>query len=132
TVTSPQTDPRAFGFPGGKTWTYTNAAWPGSDSPCYTYGFSDNLASVIRGYNPSATCSDLAGVTFNPTLSNLPGGVVVYTGTTSYKYMYAPGFYTVNPGIPVRVTLRFTNSASAPIPVLDNNNYKFIRADQNF
>ena len=129
-ITSPQSDSRAIGWSGGKTWQFSNASWQAFTSPCVTFGYPDVITGVINGYNtapPNSTCAGMSNLSYDGANSNLNAGVVVYSGTTTYFDVFYGG-HTV----PVRLTFHYTNASSVAIPVISSNGYKFIKVTQNF
>ncbi len=133
-IASPQSDSRAIAVTGGKTWNYTNPAWPAFSSPCNFFGFRDTLYQTINGYNtlpPNSACANMANVIYDAPSSNLAGGIVVYIGSTTYYYQNT-SFSFQTAILPVRVTIKFTTPASVAIPVTSINLKKLIKANQNF
>jgi gliding motility-associated-like protein len=122
----------AFGNAGGLTYQYTNAGWPAFTSPCTYYGFTDTLYGAINGYSTDPSCvlgND--NMILNLGSSNLAGGIVVYTGTTNYKYVDGGGSFTIA-ALSTRVTIKFTTLAAVAIPLISTNSKILIKANQNF
>ena len=134
-LTETPADARAIGWAGGKTYTYTNTAWPEWLATCYTYGFNDTIPEAINGYNtepPDGNCANMSDLVYNSTASDLPGGVVVYTGNTFYRYMLTEGGYN-STYVEVRLSLTFVDFAtSRPLPVDTVNGYLLMKVTGDF
>lgn len=128
-------NPDSYAYSGGQIFNYTNSSWPNYFAPCYTFALNDTLFNAINGYNnqPSGgPCSGLTNLVYNTGNSNLAAGIIVYTGTTTIKYLNTSSSFVVNTTIPVRATIVFsqpvtyyTNNTFV-IPVTGNFNYSVI------
>lgn len=135
TVTTSSATPYAYALTGGLNYSYTNASWPAFNTNCYAFTINDTLFNVINGFNPTASggaCSGMSNVVYNSGMSNLAAGVIVYTGTTSYRYRNISSSFVVNNTVPVRVTITFSgpviyySNNTFVVPVTGNFNYHVI------
>jgi gliding motility-associated-like protein len=113
---------QAYAKAGGLTISHTNSSWPNYYTPCYTFSINDTLFSAINGFNNTPTggpCSSMNNLVFNPGASNLAAGIVVFTGTTTYRYQNLSSAYVINSAIPVRATYTF----SQPVTYYTNNRF---------
>jgi gliding motility-associated-like protein len=112
----------SYALTGGQTYSYTNSSWPAFNTNCYAFSINDTLFNVINGFNSTPSggpCSGLTNVVYNSGSSNLAAGVIVYTGTTSYRYKNLMNTFVTNNAIPVRVTITF----SSPVTYYPNNTF---------
>lgn len=122
TVTPSSGIPFAYALTGGLSYSYTNASWPAFNTNCYAFTVNDTLFSAINGFNPTPSggpCSGMSNLVYNSGISNLASGVIVYTGTTTYRYRNISNAYVVNNTIPVRATITF----SGPVIYYSNNTF---------
>lgn len=134
-ISTSSADSRAHALPGGQTYTHTNTSWPSTYSPCFSFGVNDTLIAAINGHNtlpPNSACTGMTNLIYNPGSSNLAAGVIVYTGTTTYKYLNTSNVYVINASIPVRATITFSqavtyySNSTFVIPVTGNFNYNVL------
>lgn len=121
-ITTSSPNPLAFGLPGGQTYTITNSSWPAFNTNCYVFAINDTLYDVINANNPGPTggpCINMSDVVYSSGLSNLPSGLIVYTGTATYRYKDLGNVFVTNITIPIRVTVSF----SAPVTYYPNNTF---------
>ncbi|TSJ39111.1 gliding motility-associated C-terminal domain-containing protein [Fluviicola chungangensis] len=122
TVTPSSGVPFAYALTGGLSYNYTNSSWPAFNTNCYAFTVNDTLFSAINGFNPTPSggaCSGMSNLVYNSGMSNLASGVIVYTGTTAYRYRNISNAYVVNNTIPVRATITF----SGPVIYYSNNTF---------
>lgn len=122
TITNSSATPFAYALTGGQTYTHSNVSWPAFNTNCFAFTLNDTLFNAINGFNPTAaggSCSGMTNLVYNAGSSNLSAGILVYTGTTSYRYQNLSSSYTVNSAIPVRATITF----SAPVTYYPNNTF---------
>lgn len=117
---------------GGKTFSYTNAAWPDWMSPCYTWGHPTTLTGVINGYNTAAPgpCPDMSDLTFDAAESNLAFGIIVYTGTTSYRYLNTSWSWVTKTDVSVRMTISLSDGGA--VPITESGSYLLFAISDNF
>lgn len=105
-------DDNQMGITGGKTVTYSNVAL--ADNGIVYWG------PHAQGFMLSLDGCDylLPGemMTFNPTLSNLPGGVAVWSGATQ---IYNAQFFYYQPLPNTTFTLTVTDEVGDPLPLTD-------------
>ncbi len=121
-LTPSSATPFAYALNGGLSYSYTNSSWPVFNTNCYAFAINDTLFNAINGFNPTPSggaCSGMSNLVYNTGLSNLASGVIVYTGTTSYRYQNLSSTYVVNNSVPVRATITF----SAPVIYYPNNTF---------
>ena len=120
TLSSPT--PFAYALTGGLTYSYTNASWPAFNTNCYAFAINDTLFGAINGFNPTPSggpCSGMNNLVYNSGMSNLAAGIIVYTGTTTYRYQNLSSTYVVNTAVPVKATITF----SSPVMYYPNNTF---------
>lgn len=113
--------PFAYALTGGLTYSYTNPSWPAFNTNCYAFAINDTLFGAINGFNPApsgGTCSGMTELVYNTGTSNLAAGIIVYTGTTNYRYRNSSNVVVTNP-VSVRATVTF----SAPVIYYPNNTF---------
>ena len=123
-LTTSSATPFAYALTGGQTYTYTNPSWPAFNTNCYAFALNDTLFNAINGFNPTASggaCTGMSNLVYNSGSSNLAAGIIVYTGTTSYRYQNTSSAYAVNNAIQVRATVLF----SGPVSYYSNNTFVF-------
>lgn len=121
-ITLSSATPFAYALTGGLNYSYTNSSWPAFNTNCYGFTINDTLFSAINGFNPTPSggpCSGMSNLVYNAGLSNLASGVIVYTGTTSYRYQNTSSAFVVNNSVPVRATVTF----SSPVIYYPNNTF---------
>lgn len=122
TITSSSATPFAYALSGGQTYTHTNSSWPAFNTNCYAFTVNDTLFGAINGFNPTpsgGSCTGMTNLVYNVGSSNLAAGIIVYTGTTSYRYQNISSAYVVNNTIPVRATITFSD----PVIYYPNNTF---------
>lgn len=133
-TTSPLT-PSSFALTGGQTYSYSNSSWPAFNTNCYAFVLNDTLFNAINGFNPTptgGTCSGMSNLVYNSGSSNLAAGIIVYTGTTSYRYQNISSAYVVNNAVQVRATILFSSpvtyypNSTFVVPVTGNFNYHVV------
>nr|WP_294862444.1 gliding motility-associated C-terminal domain-containing protein [uncultured Fluviicola sp.] len=120
-TTNPAT-PFAYALSGGQTYTYTNPSWPVFNTNCYALALNDTLFNAINGFNPTpsgGSCSGMSNLVYNSGSSNLAAGIIVYNGTTSYRYRNISSAFVVNNAVQVRATIIFSN----PVTYYPNNTF---------
>ena len=95
TISSSPSDARYIALGTGRTTSYTASSWSQNDTRYY-WTSPYILTGLIRGNNPSSTCASLNNLTYASGLSNLSGGVLVYTGTTQYTYLNTSYIWTTS------------------------------------
>ncbi len=121
-ITTSSATPFAYALSGGLNYSYTNSSWPAFNTNCYAFAINDTLFNAINGFNPTPSggaCTGMSNLVYNAGLSNLASGVIVYSGTTSYRYQNISSAYVVNNAVPVRATITF----SAPVIYYSNNTF---------
>ncbi|WP_343637856.1 gliding motility-associated C-terminal domain-containing protein [Fluviicola sp.] len=122
TVSLSSANPSAYALTGGLTYSYTNSAWPAFNTNCYAFTLNDTLFSAINGFNATPSggpCSGMSNLVYNAGMSNLAAGIIVYTGTTSYRYQNTSSVFVTNGSVPVRATVNF----SSPVIYYPNNTF---------
>lgn len=122
TVSLSSATPSAYALTGGLTYSYSNSAWPTFNTNCYAFAINDTLFSAINGFNATPSggpCSGMSNLVYNAGMSNLSAGIIVYTGTTSYRYQNTSSVFVVNSSVPVRATVTF----SSPVIYYPNNTF---------
>jgi gliding motility-associated-like protein len=134
-LTTSSATPFAYALTGGQTFTYTNPSWPVFNTNCYAFTLNDTLFNAINGFNPTPSggaCSGMSNLVYNSGSSNLAAGVIVYTGTTSYRYQNISSSYVVNNAVQVRARIQFSSPVTYYpnntfiVPVTGNFNYQVI------
>lgn len=121
-ISSSSAAANACGLSGGQTYSHFNTSWPDTYTPCYSFGVNDTLFSAINGNNTATgSCTGMANLVYSPGLSNLAAGIIVYTGTTSYKYLNTGNTYTTNTSVPVRAIITFSQA----VTYYTNNTFVF-------
>lgn len=121
-ITTSSANPYAFGLPGGQTFTNSNSSWPAFNTNCYVFAINDTLYDVLNGNNPGPTggpCTGMSDLAYNPLFSNLPAGIIVYTGKTTYRYKDLTNVFVTNTAVQTRVTVTF----SQPVTYYPNNTF---------
>ncbi|MNK09073.1 hypothetical protein D3C87_270220 [compost metagenome] len=121
TISPSSATPFAYALTGGLTYSYTNSSWPAFNTNCYAFAINDTLFGAINGFNPTPNggpCSGMSNLVYNTGMSNLAAGVIVYTGTTNYRYRNISNVF-VTTIVPVRATVTF----SAPVIYYPNNTF---------
>ena len=121
-VTLSSATPFAYALTGGLNYSYTNSSWPAFNTSCYGFAINDTLFNAINGYNQTAAggpCSGMTNLVYNAGLSNLPAGIIVYTGLTRYRYQNTSSVFVVNNSVSVRATVTF----SSPVIYYPNNTF---------
>ncbi len=114
--------PFAYALTGGVNYSYTNSSWPVFNTNCHAISINDTLFNAINGFNATPSggpCSGMSNLVYNVGLSNLASGIIVYTGTTTYRYQNNSSVFVVNNAIPVRATIDF----SGPVIYYPNNTF---------
>lgn len=122
TLTTSPSPSSSFALTGGQTFAYSNPSWPAFNTNCYAFALNDTLFNAINGFNPTPTggaCSGMSNLVYNSGSSNLASGIIVYTGTTSYRYKNISNTYVVNNAVQVRATIIF----SSPVTYYPNNTF---------
>lgn len=130
TVSSSPSDPRYIGLSTGRVTSYTSSNWS-QDDTCHYWLSPTALTGLIRGNNTSSSCTGLSTVTYSSGLSNLSGGIIVYTGTTQYTYL-TTGYSWYNATLSVRCTLTVTDGSGSAKAISSGGGYFYSRADENF
>lgn len=120
-ISTSSATPFAYALTGGLTYSYTNSSWPAFHTNCYAFAINDTLFAAINGANPSPAggpCSGMSNLVYHTGSSNLAAGVIVYTGTTNYRYRNTSNVF-VSSSVPVRATVTF----SAPVIYYPNNTF---------
>ncbi|MCB9234633.1 MAG: HYR domain-containing protein [Bacteroidia bacterium] len=120
----------AIGTGTGGVFSYTNSSWPA----CRYWGVPKTISGLVRGNNPSATCSGLSGVTYSDCQSNLNGGIAVFTGTTAYYSLNSACNAWVTNTVSTRLTITVTAAAGgAPLQLFEGpSNTIITQMTQNF
>lgn len=121
-VTLSSATPFAYALTGGLSYSYTNSSWPAFNTNCYGFTINDTLFSAINGFNPTPSggpCSGMSNLVYNAGMSNLAAGVIVYTGTTKYRYQNTSSVFVINNSVPVRATVTF----ASPVIYYPNNSF---------
>jgi|GEM_PF-6333452 len=92
----------------GKVWQFENPSWP-----AFTYfGIEKVTGDVIDGNDGTfPTCDALVTATYDVASSDLAGGIVKLTATTSYPVLGST---------PARLVYVVTNSANSPVALTDS------------
>jgi hypothetical protein len=118
----------------GRIHRYTNPSWAAfGASPCLLYGVEKTMSQMIDANRVGPLCDPAAmdNMVYNAGLSNMAGGIVVYTGTTDYTYR-SSGVNTTQT-VNTRCTIRFTQAGTAtPIAVIDGGSRIYMPVTQDF
>lgn len=130
TITPASADTRAWAMNSGSYWTFRNSNWK-TWSQCTYWGYHDTIAAVINGYNTSASCSGLSDLYYSSGSSSLSAGKLVYTGSTYYYFLNNGGGFTLS-SVPVRLTLRVTDTLGNALPLVRSGSISLLKITANY